>query len=195
MSTPLDLANALASIVGLLGLFKSEAKAGEKQTVDDYLEWLRRHEHQHLADLIRDNSAVSKSLVSLVEGQHEEIMTKLAELDKVLAAVAAHVTGFKAIVASTHTTTILSDQAVSVLRQMNAADASQFLEISLLATGKEYSIFDGSRGEITFQEPRFVEDDLAVLCGMGLLRYEHNGRGDRLFTITRAGAEVGRLER
>jgi hypothetical protein len=193
MPTPLDYANALASVVGLLGLFKSEAKAAGQQTLDGYLEWLRQHGHQELVDLISANSDMTSAMSALLAGQHDQVMQQFAELNKVVAAVAAHVQGFTGIVASTNVSAVLSDQAISVLRQMNTAGAKDLYELGALS-GIEY-MMDGSGGNLAVSDPRFIGDDLAVLVGLGCFRISnYSSRGDPIYSITRAGAEVGKLD-
>ena len=83
----------------------------------------------------------------------------------------------------------LSEQAVSILRQLNAAKSSSFLEIAMLG-GSEYEMLDGE-GALQLSEPRFADDDLLRLCEFGFLCPSHNKSGGRIFTITRAGAIVG----
>jgi hypothetical protein len=192
MTTPLEYANALSSIVGLLSLFKSEATAEKQQTLDDYLEWLRRHEHQELVDLISANGDMTLALRELLDGRHDQVMEQFAELNKVLAAVAAHVRGFKGIVASTHVSAVLSDQAVSVLRQMNDAGAKDLYELPILS-GLEFSM-DGKGGNLDVEDDRFIADVLLTLVELGCLRLDYGTRGTAVYSITRSGAQLGKLD-
>ena len=122
----------------------------------------------------------------LVEDRHGEVMAKLDALDKVLAGVARHIEIFQPL-ANVIRASQLSDQAVSVLRQMNRASASSFLEIM---GGDSYEFLD-TNGEVQVSEPRFIDDDLLTLCELNLLRLSYNNSGGRIFTITREGAAVG----
>ena len=76
--------------------------------------------------------------------QHGEVMAKLAGLDKVLADVASHVAGFEPLANAMRVKPGLSDQAVSILRQMNAADASEIAEHERGEHAKENA--EGERG-------------------------------------------------
>ncbi|MEM9753432.1 MAG: hypothetical protein AAF916_08605, partial [Planctomycetota bacterium] len=159
-------------------------------TVDQYLDWLRRREHEQLANLIQANSPLSNALQELLSQQHDEVMEKLRGLDRVLSDVASHVLGFKAIADAVATESRISEQAVSILRQLNQSNASRFAEIKTLA-GTSFRTWDGGRENIEITDERFIEDDLLSLCELGLLRLDYGSKGTRFFYITRAGARVG----
>jgi hypothetical protein len=188
---PITVATSFASIVGLLSIFKSEGKSREGDTLEDFIEWLRRREHEQVVDLILKNTQLSRSLGEIVQVQHEQILARLAELDAVLADVASHVAVFQSLADAVRIQSHLSDQSVSILRQLNDAHASKFVE---LPGGRRETIFemlDGIRGRIRVTEPRFVDSDLSKLCELGLLLPSFGSNGGRIFTITRSGSTVG----
>jgi len=188
----LTTASSFASIVGLLGLFKSERRAEESATIDQYVDWLRRREHEQLANLIQNNAQLSRSLQALLSQNHDEVMAKLHRLDQVLSDVASHVVGFKPITDAMPAESRLSDQAVSILHQLNEMNASRFFEMKPISGGgTRFPTGDGEGRHIEITDGRFIEDDLLTLCELGLLRLDHNSQGKRVFTITRAGAAVG----
>jgi hypothetical protein len=184
---PITIATAFASIIGLIRVYKAETQEPDGRDFNRYIDWLRRQEHNQLADLISGNTDLSRSVRDLIEDQHREVMAKLASLDKILASVARHIDTFQPL-ADAFRGSQLSDQAVSVLRQLNEASESEFMEIKYCG-GTDYEM--GTSGAIQVSEPRFISDDLLTLCELGLLRLEQNGQGDRNFVITRAGAAVG----
>ena len=186
---PITIATAFASIVGLLRVYKAEAQELEGRDFGKYIDWLRRQEHNQLANLIQGNTDLARSVRDLIEDQHREVMAKLDVLDKVLASVARHIDTFQPLAAVVGAAQ-LSDQAVSVLRQMNKASASRFSENPSTRSGTTYAML-GAPGTVQVSEPRFIRDDLLTLCELGLLRLDHNDRGGRIFIITRAGAAVG----
>jgi len=186
---PITFATAFASIVGLLGVYKNEVREREGRDFNAYLDWLQRREHGQLVDLIHGNDELSRSLRVLVEDQHGEVMAKLAELDKTLCSVASHIAEFQPLADAIRAKSGLSDQAVSILRQLNEAEASRFLEIGL-QEGNEYAFLD-THGQLQIDEPGFIYGDLDTLRELGLLLLSHNESGGRIFTITRAGAAVG----
>lgn len=188
-TTVLTFATSFGAIVGLMADFVSSRRAGESQTIDEYIDWLRRHEHQQLADAIASDSDLSRSIQTLLAGQHDAVMAKLAELDKVLSSVAQNFSDFAAIAAAVRPESLLSEQAISILRQMNQANASNFLELS--TRGGDDFIFMDADGSLQIEETRFIEDDLHTLCAFGLLIPDTNKNGSRIFKITRNGAKVG----
>ena len=49
----------------------------------------------------------------------------------------------------------------------------------------EYILIKGSQKKITYQEPKFMEDDLNTLVELGFLRLDFGSKGSRLFYVTR----------
>jgi hypothetical protein len=185
---PLSTATAFADVVSLVGQFISSRDNRTQATVAEYLEWLRRENHQELVALIEHNRALATALAALLKTNHHEVMEKLSELDKTLSGIASHFPDFAAVAVAVHPDSALSNQAVSILRQMNLAGASKFFE-SCTTGGDSYHMADGKRGLIEITERRFVEDDLHTLCELGLLRSDYTNA--RFFIITRNGAKVG----
>jgi hypothetical protein len=185
---PITIATAFASIVGLIRVYKAEAQEHEGRDFDHYIEWLQRQEHKQVVDLILGNGELARSVRDLIEDRHGEVMAKLDALDKVLAGVARHIDTFGPL-ANVIRASQPSDQAVSVLRQLNQANSSSFLEITHTG-GRQYPMLDTSR-TVQVSDPRFIYDDLLTLCELGLLRLSYNNSGGRIFTITREGAAVG----
>ena len=187
---PLTLATGFASIVGLLGVYKAEVHGREGRDFDAYVDWLRRREHAQLVDLLVRNEELSQALRELIQDQHGEVVEKLQELDTVLSTVARHVAEFQPLADAIRTQSGLSQQAASILRQLNQANASQLLEAESLRD-TTYMMMDGRGGQLKVDETRFIKDDLDTLCELGLLREDGGGSGSRVFRITRAGATVG----
>jgi hypothetical protein len=187
---PITTVSAFASIISLIGVFKSERRAKDSATINQYVDWLRRCQHDQLANLIQGNIQLSQSLQTLLSQQHDEVMAKLRGLDQMLSDVASRTAIFKEIAGALPLSSRISDQAVSILRELNEANASQFAEIPSF-DGTCFQISDGKRGNIVITDERFIEDDLLTLCELGLLRLRQTSKGTRFFHITRAGAEVG----
>lgn len=186
----MDPLTTFASIVSLLGLFKNERRAEESTTIDQYVDWLRRRRHEHIADLIQNNAQLSQSLQAALSQKHDAVMEKLHDLNQVLSDVAGHVVGFKEIADAMAVESRLSDQTVNILHQLNEANASRFAEIKT-ESGTNFRAWDGDRRVLEIAEERFIEDDLSTLCELGLLRLNFGDNGTRFFDITRAGAAVG----
>jgi len=180
----------ISTVVSLFGLWKSQADRRKEQTINDFKEWLRRHDHQEALAQIENNAELVQALDSLVQRNHDEVMDGIANIEKVASTVAQHIDALRPLATAMPIKEQLSDQAVSILQQMNAAEASKFGEVKWLG-GSDYRMWDGERGSLTIEEPRFLEDDLRSLCELGLLRPDVGSKGTRFFYITRIGAAIG----
>ena len=182
------------TIVGLFGLYRSDAagrECPEHAVLDDFLDWLRRHDHGELADAIADHALLAKSLHSLIVAPREEMVVHLRRLDQVVASVAAHMDGFEAVSTAVRIDGQLSDQSVSLLRQMNDLAASAFIEYPLFGrAAPRYVTFGGMGGDLKVTDVRFIEDDIDTMCQLGLLKEDSFGE-HRGYRITRAGAAIG----
>ncbi|MFG0248364.1 MAG: hypothetical protein ACF8OB_05710 [Phycisphaeraceae bacterium JB051] len=189
---PITLASAFATIVGLMGVFKAEQRAEETASINQYIEWLRQHQHEQLVDLILNNVELSNSIQSFLSIQHDEVMNKLQSLDQVISEVASHLASFKPITDAMSIKSRISLQAVSILRQLNEHNASKFA-ISKTFNGTTYKTWDRQPKDCSIEitEPRFIDDDLHILCELGLLRINSNQKGLQVFSLTRAGSIVG----
>ncbi len=182
------------TIVGLFGLYKSDPAGRERPehaVLDDFLDWLRRHDHGLVAEVIGEHPTLAKSLQGLIAAPHEAMVTQLRRLDKAVASVAAHVDGFEAVSTAVRIDGQLSDQSVSLLRQMNELAASAFIEYPLFGrAAPRYVMFGGMGGDLKVTDVRFIEHDIETMCQLGLLTEESFGQ-HRGFRITRAGAAIG----
>lgn len=176
--------------MGMLATFFQERRSDKAATIEEYKAWLQLHRHDELVGMLANNLQLSGAIDRLLQNQHGEVMDKLAQLDEVISTVASHLADFKPIAQAMAVQSRLSNQAVSILSQMNKANASQFMELAVYG-GTQYEITDGSGGNLEISEKRFIDDDLRILCSSGLLIAENSGDGCRIFTITRAGAALG----
>ncbi len=115
----MDLLTGFVTIVGLLGQWKATTDARDSKDLDQYIDWLRRKEHGQLVHLILHNEQLSKSLRGLIEDQHVNVMAKLENLEHVLSGIAMHLEGFQPLAGALGVQSVLSDQSISILRQMN----------------------------------------------------------------------------
>jgi hypothetical protein len=189
---PITVATAFAPIIGLLRLYKGETQGSESREFGNFIDWLRGRQFDRLADLILGHGDLARSVRGLVEDRHHEVMAKLDSLERVLAGVVRNIDVFRPL-AETVGGAQLSDQAVSVLRQLNKANESRFFE-NVYHGGTDYEMMAAS-GTIQVSEPRFITDDLLTLCELGFLRVDRDNQGKRIFVITRAGATVGESSR
>jgi hypothetical protein len=193
---PLTLASTLATLVQLLGQFKDERQTAEVETdatIDEYLEWLRRNNHEQLVGLINNHIELSQSLEELIQGQHSELLSKLGQIGDAIGQVSAQVQAIAKGSDASPRSAELSPQAISMLRQMAEANATSLLELKSMR-GTQFRLRDAngkSLRDLNVEDQRFIDDDLATLDELGLLALEFTDQGYRRFRLTRAGASVG----
>ncbi len=187
----MELITAFVSLVGLLAIWKGERSGIKSQDMQQFLEWLRRHDHEQLLNLIQTNTEIGTAIQSLLENQHEEVLQRFTKLDATLASVASRISGFEGLALAMRTQPVISEQAFSILAQMNTIGTSALLEVR---TREGLTFIPADRhgpGNVTIAEPRFIEDDMMVLVELGLLRLDYGSKGSRIFRITREGAALG----
>jgi len=146
--------SAFITIVGLMSSFASGRDAKNAATMAEYIDWLRRNEHGQTAELILNNAKLSRAIEAMLSQQHEEVVRRLNEIDRVLAEVATHIVGFEGIASAMPIGSQLSEQAISILWQMNQLNASKIGDITSQG-GRRFIAFDGEKGRINFTEERF----------------------------------------
>ena len=179
-----------ATVVGLMSDFVFHRSGDEAQTLVAYVAWLRWHEHREVVAYLEDNRDLQAAIQSLMQLQQSEVLAILNQLNSLMLSFASRIETIQPIAAAIDKTSILSSQAKSILRQLNAANASRFFELRLLDDVR-YPMVDGDKGEIAFSEPRFMDDDINTLVSLNLLFLVLNPNGDKHYRITRAGAKVG----
>ncbi|WP_018861575.1 MULTISPECIES: hypothetical protein [unclassified Thioalkalivibrio] len=184
---PITLATSLATIVGLMGTYRSERRANESADLDDFLRWLSDHGFQELTAELERNTQLSVSIRALLRERTDVLLAQLGRLDQMLSALAAHVEVLGPLAQAVRPEEQLSDQAVSVLQQLESKESKGFLVSEALNRPPILLSLDGE-GQIDYQEHRFLEDDLQTLVGLGLLRLDYNSQGGSLYLATRAGS-------
>jgi hypothetical protein len=187
---PLTAAGTVATIVGLLSSFKAERSGTE---LSEFTKWLKEKHYEEVASAIERNSSLSEELSKILATNHTDLVDRLAQLDSKIAQLASQFDGFGGLINVLHSKAVLSEQAISVLRQLLDSGAEYFIEHKMF-TGKadEYHLMGGSCGYITYADRRFMKDDLNSLVYADLVRLELTSKGSKKFFITRAAAEFFR---
>jgi len=180
---PLTLSTAFASIVGLICNFKSERRSNSENEYESFMQWLESKNHGQQIEYIRRNKELEDGLKSLLLQNHENVISKLSVISEYLISISSQIGGLKEISHSISPNTKLSNQAISVLHQLEKSGGSYFIEIENF-DGLSYQIVD-AKGHIVYSEKRFVKDDLETLIELDLLTSDYNSQGNRLFRITR----------
>ncbi|ENC6733162.1 TPA: hypothetical protein RQJ54_004659 [Vibrio vulnificus] len=182
----MEVFGLLATIIGLICNFKSERRASSDDEYKEFVEWLDTKRHKSIVEELNSNHLLGLSIKSLLNQNHEVVVQKLSDIDGSLTQLASQIDGLKEVANAIVPNFDLSDQAISVVQQLVDSQGSYFTEFKLSSGSLLYKVEGGHGGKVDFDEPRFLNDDLNQLCQLGLLSLDHNGRGDRLFRITRA---------
>jgi hypothetical protein len=182
------ITESFAAIVGLLGQYRSEKGGKEQLEYHDFMEWLAKANHTQTKELLEINTKATIYIKALLNQDHKIFKQKLDKIDAAITAFASTIEGFDSLAQAVNPSSILSEQAISILKQFQDSGASKALELKMLS-GTEYMFIDAS-GKLQINEPRFVDDDLTTLLECGLLRHDYNSKGDKLYIFTRAASRL-----
>jgi hypothetical protein len=107
-----------ATIVGLIGLYKQERSAPNKQEHQDFIEWLEYHRHEDLKNLIVNNAALLTEVNHLIKADTELILSKIEDISVTLAKVAADIEEFRGLAGLMTHEPDLEPQTRELLRQL-----------------------------------------------------------------------------
>ncbi len=184
---PLSIATSFATIISLISNFRSE-RAGKD--LKDFIEWLAEKKCENVIKLINNNGELSNQLITILEMNHQSILNKLEELDLQIASIASQMEGFSGLAISLHQESLLSEQAINIIRQLIASGAPMFIEKkSSRGENDAYILMSKGAGDIQYDDPQFIEDDLRTLHTFGLLRIDESHK-NRRFSITRLASKI-----
>ena len=182
---PISTATTFATIVGLIGNFSAEKRNAASATYEEFMEWLAKSNHDELVKLISEGNATSIGIKALFNESQEELISRLQNLDASIAQLATGFEGFRDIALSIYPDSELSEQAISVIEQFCDSGAIKVNSTSYIGGELKLTIVEGSSGNISYTDRRFIEDDLNTLVHIGLLRMDFTKGGIPLYLITR----------
>lgn len=186
---PTGLAASFATIIALIGQFRSERAGKDQSEFNNFLEWLITSQHNNIAAKIESNIELAKSIQAILEQDRLLMLNEIEKLNKALASYASSFNGFSDLVLALDIDAVISKQALSILKQIEKAKASRFLELGGYG-GVQLIMLDGHEGVIEVDEQRFLEDDLGILVDLKFLRLNQNKKGERVFIYTRIASEL-----
>ena len=187
MIDPTIAATTFATIVGLICNFKQERRENNALNREAFLSWLEDHKHQDLKEFIINSHEVAVEIDILIKADTKTIISKLQQIDSVLVTILGRIDGLQGFAHAMRPDDGLSDQAISILRQLVNSTSKDFVRIQYLG-GVMFSLTRG--GAVEIAEQRFVDDDLKVLTGLGLLNYRAGSNGSDFFGITREAVKL-----
>lgn len=182
------IAESFATIVSLLGQYRAEKGNQAKLEYEDFMEWLVTTNHTEIKSLLELNTKATISIKALLNQDHKIFKQKLDKIDSALTSFASAIDGFSELANSVNPNAVLSEQALSILKQFQESGASKALELKVMG-GPQYLFIDADGG-LEMSEPRFISDDFYILIELGLLRQDYNSKGDNLYVFTRAAERL-----
>lgn len=182
---PITIATSFSTIVGLMAAFKAEKETSKGNEYEEFLSWLSEKRHNEIISLLESNAKTSVSIKAFLHQDREVIVSKFQRIEEVLVLLSSQIEGVSDIASSLHPGEELSDQSISILKQLVASNGSKFLMAKSISIGPRLIVFDGDVESIEYDDVRFLDDDLAVLVELGLLRLDYNSSGEELYIITR----------
>jgi len=185
---PLTSATVFATVVSLIAQFRAERGASAITETGEFMSWLAENRHLDIVKLLELNTSTTISIKALLAVNQKELMQKLEQLDSALAIYASSLPEFADLATSLRPNTALSDQALSILSQLDKSGGSKIMEMHM----RDFiilQIMDGSGGNIEADDQRFIEDDLKTLVESGLLRHDVNSSNNNLYLLTRTASK------
>lgn len=178
---------SLATVLSLVGQFRSERAASARPSIHDFTEFLMTRQQQRLVALLERNQKASDEIAALLSLGHAEVSARLNAIDEALANLTPHVAPELADLArATHPEAVFSGQARSLLSQM----AANTHEILILVSDNRPQAHAGNGVEYVLQEPEFLDEDVQRLLDFGLIRASRVNDDD--YALTREGLAQGR---
>jgi hypothetical protein len=184
---------AVAQIFSLMADYAASKGAREQLDIHDFTQWLATQGHSDVMRAIEQNQTTLVSIkAALAEGRNE-LLERLADLDRKFSAVAAGAGPLSDLAQALHPNSVLSEQAQALLRAMEEQQVETMIEVSH-SGGKQLLMAGGTSDNKGFEitDPRFYDDDINTLCALGMLSLNFNAKGGKYFRPTRLGAQVGR---
>ena len=184
----MDIASGFATIIGLLCNFKSEHRANEEQTTKEFEIWLQEKNHSEVLDYILENHKIMVGLEKLLSKDSKSIHQIMSSLNDNMILFSSKIDGLNDIANAINPSLSLSDQSISILKQLYDSGDNCFMEHINMRLGNSYHIISG--GQIKYDEPKFMGDDLRILVELELLHLETTSKGTRKFFFTRKANQL-----
>lgn len=186
---PLALSLAFASIIGLMSNFKSERKEKSDNEFQDFIYWLENKRHLQIKQLLEENKDFAEGVKNLLNRNQEDIINRLQEINNTLLLFSSKIDGLKEISHALAPNIEISDQAISIIDQLEKSGGSYFSEMHVDG-GTLFRIMDGKQGYIDIYESRFIKHDLQMLENLDLLIHDQSQGGKNLYHITRLALKL-----
>ena len=190
---PVSAATTFAALVSLLADFAASRGHRDILEIKEFTDWLASHGHSELKQKIEANHQTTVSIKAALSEGRSDLLARLERIEGLLTTLSVGEGPISDLAASIAPESMLPAQAKAFLVAFETTNAGTALEVQYLSDGTKLHFVDGT-GNNTYEpdDPRFLNDDLDLLVSLELLSLSHNGKRERLFRITRRGADVAR---
>jgi len=186
---PLTLATAFATVLSLVGQFRSEQGASNQADFNGFIQWLSETQHDEIKELLELNTSTVIGIKALLKEDRDTLCDQLEKLDMALTSFASGFEGFSVIAEGLRPDSVLSEQALNILKQFELSGASKMLaHHSLDSFGFIFLDGQSGSGKLEITDNRFIDDDLNTLTDLNLLLHEYNSQGIDMYIYTRAAS-------
>lgn len=180
---PLTLAFSFSTIIGLICNYRSERREHVEEKYSDFLIWLSDTKREDIKQLIVGNVGISKGIETLLLENRDIFLEKLEVIEGIVLNLSTQIPGFDSLAKAINHNAEVSNQAISIISQLEKTGFSKMLEIE--SDQKNYLVVFGNNLNLNIEEPRFLDDDLNKLVSLGLLIKNYNDNGNAIYTLTR----------
>ena len=184
---PITLASAFATIVGLICSFRQEQAAEGSLTTDGFFKWLNDHKHEVIRHQIEGNAELLSGITELLQANRETLLERFDRINLLLAQLLSKMDGFQTVTHSIYPTIEFSEQAVGILRILVESGGEELILLHQMG-GQPLLEVSGVYG-ISYEESRFLEDDLDTLCKFNFVTRRRQSSIEQYFRLTRQGAK------
>ena len=124
--------STFATIIGLMSNFMSERRAVSDDEYKEFILWLENKRHKTLVEEINSNHLLGVGIKNLLKQSQEAVISKLESLNKTILLMSSKIDGFNEIAQAIEPNLEISDQAISIVKQLEESGGSVFLEIKTL---------------------------------------------------------------
>ncbi len=190
---PVSAAATLATIIQLIGLYKSEKVEGETQNLEDFKSYLERHHQQQILDAIAQNHNLADEMNKVLRSEHKSILQAINTGNELMADFIAQTEVLKPLAQALGSAPSLSPQAVDLLKKF---EESGKVELFIHTQANYLVQFWNGIGVgvdpnqvYKILDPRFFLDDVVQLEKFGLITLKSKEKNKLKYTLSRLGIQ------
>lgn len=184
-----NAANAFATIISLIGQFKSSNDSSKSQDFNEFAAWLTEQNHTELRELIEENHKTTISIKALLKLQDDKIIAILSQIESSVTTLALTIDELADLARSIHPEKELPDQALSILETLSVLRDGR-IKVFRALSGPVLNFLEKPSKTIPLRlrDEKFLEDDFRVLVELGFL-VSYGDSSTTVYTITRKGQD------